>query len=332
MKKNIFRIAAMVMAGSLLLLACNKNTAANGGGNKQNQNENGGENGNGGGGEDAAKPLPIVLDGQFADWDAITEEVAKKNEYVDMKKGEADDPIQVFKIASDADNVYFYIEYLADLLPQNEGCSTWGDSYNGTPELGYKNPVNEGDETFREVMHLFIDPDGSDKTGFYTFQSQEEGNEDPAIPDLGCEMCAQFFMFLKPSTGLPSVAWEQTLIGPTVLGAHDGTGLPVGDPTGPYDYNGTFCQSWPDAKEEAAIPVWGWQNPDNSGKGDNDCPRPENWKPAAAANGIAKVEFSLEKGSIVNLKDEDEEFACGIIFDWGGSYQAIGTLRISYAQ
>lgn len=335
MKKNLFRFVALLMAGSLLVFACNKPSQNSGKNNGQENNggDNSGNNGGNNGEESDAKPLPIKLDGSFSDWDAITEDVAKNNEYVDFYKGEAEDPIQVFKVASDADNVYFYIEYLADLLPQNEVCSTWGDSYNGTPELGYKaENCGENDDAFREVMHLFIDPDGNDRTGFYTFQSEEEGNEDPAIPDLGCEMCAQFFMFFKPSTGLASVAWEQTLVGPDHMGKHDGTGLPVGDPTGPYDYNGTFCQSWPDANDEAAIPVWGWQNPDNSGKGDNDCPRPENWKPAKAENGIAKVEFSLAKGDITNLKDEDEEFACGIIFNWGGSYQATSALRITYAE
>jgi len=309
------------MAGLMIFASCQKN-------NSQKKSSGGG--GGNTPSEDVDAPK-IVLDGQFSDWDAITAEVAKSNQYADMKTGSSDDPIQVFKVTNDAENVYFYIEYLADLLPQNDVCSTWGDSYNGTPEGGYRQEnCGENDDAFREVMHLFIDPDGNDRTGFYTFQSQEEGSEDPAIPDLGCEMCAQFFMFFKPSTQLASVAWEQTLIGPTVMGAHDGGGVPVGDPTGPYDYNGTFCQSWPDATEEAAIPVWGWQNAMNDGKGDNDCPKPENWKPAVAQNGIAKVEFSLEKGSIVNLKDEDEEFACGIIFDWGGSYQAIGSLRISY--
>ena len=281
--------------------------------------------------ETKVNDIKITLDGAFSDWDAITEEVAKKNEFVDMKKGESEDPIQVFKVSSDADNIYFYIEFLADALPQNDICSTWGDSYNGTPEGGYKNNTDENDN-FREVMHLFMDPDGNSNTGFYTFEGDEEG--EPAIPELGCESCAQFFMFFKPSTKLVSVAWEQTIIGPTHVGMiGENDQVDAAGYTGPYDYTATICQSWPASSgAEAAFPLWGWQNPDQSGKGDNDCPKPENWKPAPAVGNIAKVEFCVEKGDIFNLKDEDEEFACGIIFDWGGSYQAIGTLRVAYSE
>ena len=309
------------MLGSVIAVSCNKDP------NKPNKPNGGDDNGNG---DKIVNPVKIALDGAFTDWDAVTEASVKENVCIDMKKGASDDPIQVLKISNDADYVYFYIEFLAELLPQNETCTTWGDSYNGTPELGYDpRGAQEGDDTFREVMHLFIDPDGNDRTGFYPFKGDDD---EPCIADLGCENCAQFFMFFKPSTKLVSVAWEQTLVGPTYLSAHDGTGLPTGEKLGEYDYNGTFCQEWPDASTEAAVPVWGWQNPDNSGKGDNDMPRPENWKPAPAQGAIAKVEFAVAKGDLTNLPDDAEEFACGIYFNWGGSEQSIGPLRISYSE
>lgn len=282
--------------------------------------------------EQKVNDIKITLDGSFSDWDAITAEVAKKNEFVDMKAGASDDPIQMFKVSSDADNIYFYIEFLADLLPQNDICSTWGDSYMGTPEGGYKNNTDGVNDNFREVMHLFMDPDGNGNTGFLTFAGED--GEEAAIPELGCESCAQFFMFYKPSTKLVSVAWEQTIIGPTNVGnVGDNDQVDAAGYTGPYDYNGTLCQSWPDSGAEAAFPLWGWQNPDNSGKGDNDCPVPADWKPGkVAANGIAKVEFALMKDNIVNFNDGDEEFSCGIIFDWGESYQKIGPLTVSYVK
>ena len=50
------------------------------------------------------------------------------------------------------------------------------------------------------------------------------------------------------------------------------------------------------------------------------------------SNGIAKVEFALMKDNIVNLKAEDDEFSCGIIFDWGESWQKIGPLTVSYVK
>ena len=309
----------MLMAGSMLAIACNQDDKPGKSGGKENEKPDGGDN-----------PVEITLDGSFSDWDAITEKVANDNAYVDMAKGDKDDPIQVIKISNDKERIYFYIEFLADLLPQNEACGTWGSSYTeNTLDVEY----GDDDETFREVMHLFIDPDASNRTGFYTFEGEDGG---PAIPELGCEMCAQFFMYFKPSTGLVSVAFEQTLIGPTKVG-NVGEDDQVDDAgyTGDFDYNGTICQEdWPDSGSEAAFPLWGWQNFDDSGNGDNDCPRPYNWKPGKVeGSGIAKVEFALEKDDIVNLKDSDEQFACGIIFDWDDRdliYQAIGPLSIFY--
>lgn len=311
----------MMMSGAMLAIACTQNDNPGKSGGKQNEKPDGGDN-----------PIEITLDGSFSDWDAITEKVASDNAYVDMATGGKDDPIHVIKISNDKDRIYFYIEFQADLLPQNEACGTWGSSYT---EDALDVDYGDDDETFREVMHLFIDPDGSGKTGFYTFESEDGG---PAIPELGCEMCAQFFMYFKPSTGLVSVAFEQTLIGPTKIG-NVGENDQVDDAgyTGDFDYNGTICQNdWPDSGAEAAFPLWGWQNFDDSGSGDNDCPRPYNWKPAPVeGSGIAKVEFALEKDDIVNLKDSDEQFACGIIYDWDDRdliYQAIGPLSIFYVK
>lgn len=313
------KFVLFLMMGSLLVVSCNKDP-------KNPGKPNGGKED---GPEKVVNPVKITLDAVFTDWDAITEESAKSNPCVAVKKGAADDPIQCVKISNDADNVYYYIEFLAELLPQNEACSTWGDSYNGTPEKGYAAGAGPDDDTFREVMHIFIDPDGNDRTGFYPFAD----GEDPCIADLGCENCAQFFMFFKPSTGLVSVAWEQTLVGPTKVGAvGENDQVDANGYTGDYDYNGTFCQSWPDSGSEAAFPLWGWQNPDQSGKGDNDMPHKENWKPAPAQGGIAKVEFSIAKGELTNLPDDAEEYATGILFDWGGSYQPIGPLRITYSE
>ena len=330
MKKNIFRFAALLMAGALLVLACGKNNTDptpkpddNNGEQKPDDKPDQPEE---------TKGVEITLDGSFSDWDALTEEVAKNNEYVDIYKGGADDPIQVLKIAADADNVFFYIEFPADHLPQNATCGTWGNSYEeNTLDPEYVGEYGPDDDEFREVMHLFIDPDAKGNTGFFTFADAEG---DPAIPGLGCEMCAQFFMYFNPGTSLVSVAFEQTLIGPTKVGnVGDNDQVDENGYTGDFDYNGTICQDdWPDSGSEAAFPLWGWQNFDNSGTGDNDCPRPENWKPAKAQGGIAKVEFCVEKDDIYNLKDSDTEFACGIIFDFDEYYQATGILTISYVK
>ena len=327
--KSLLRFATLLMAGSLLVLACGKTdkpTPDKPSGGNDNSGTTEDPNKPSGGGEEADYPI-IALDGSFSDWDAITEEAAGNSLYADVAKGGAEDPIQVFKVSADPDNIYFYLEFRADLLPQNDACTTWGSSYS---EDALNVEMGPDDESFREVMHLFIDPDSNDRTGFYTFESPD--TDGPAIPGLGCEMCAQFFMFFKPSTGLVSVAFEQTLIGPTKIGKVGDNDQVDGDYTGDFIYDGTYCQDWPDSGDEAAFPLWGWQNPDDSGTGDNDCPRPENWKAAKVQGNIAKVEFCLQMDDIINLQDSDETLACGIIFDWGDSYQTIGPLTVNYVK
>ncbi len=321
MKKNFIRAAALIMTGALLFMACQKNAKPN----KPNGNDDPKENEDPSG-EQGDKPA-IILDGSFSDWDAITEAVADKNDYVAVAKGGDGDPIKTFKVASTEDAINFYIEFQADLLPQNESSGTWGSSYSENTLV-----VGEDDDEFREVMHLFIDPDANKSTGFYTFADPE--TEDVAIADLGCEMCAQFFMYFKPSASTVNVAFEQTLVGPTKTGTPGEDDMIDGDYTGVFDYNGTICQDeWPDSGDNAAFPLWGWQNPDDSGTGDNDCPLPTNWKSGKAeSSGIVKVEFCVMKEDIVNLNDNDEEFSCGIIFNWGESYQKIGSVSVAYVK
>ena len=321
--KKIFRFATLLMIGSFVLAACNKPSDDP---NKPDDPNNPDPE------EQTVSPFKIALDGAFADWDAITEDEAKKSDFADVKKGGSDDPIQVMKITSDADNVYFYMEFKHEYLPNNDLCSEWGNSWDGTPELGYK--ADDGvNDAFREVIHLFIDPDGNDKTGFLTLAGDVEG--EPAIPDLGCEMCSDWFFFYKPSTKKVCMAWNQTNIGPYMTGSvvYDADGKRTDYiVTGQYDYTGTLYQSWPDSGDDAALPLWGWQNDAADGKGDNIAPGKDFWKPAVAEGAIAKLEFAIEKKELVNLKDEDEEFACGIMYTWGGYDQNIGPLRITYSE
>lgn len=321
MKKNIFRFVAIVMAGACLCIAC---------GEKDGPQKPVGPNGDGGdGGKTEANAPAITLDAQFADWDAVTAEVAKDNEYAAVYTSEdVDDPIQVMKITNDADNVYFYIEWNSAGLPQNASCSEWGDSWNGTPELGYKTPDADhpDDDTFRETVFLFLDPDGNDRTGFYTF---DNGEGEPDIPGLGCEMGVCWFAFYNYETKKVSMAWNQNNVGPNQL-CEAADGAIVGDPYGVYDYNGTFFLSWPDDGADAAWPLWGWLNYDGTGRGDNIAPGQTNWFPAEAVGTVAKLEFAVEKKEIVNLPDDAEELAVGIIVRWGSVDQCVGPLRISY--
>ncbi len=261
--------------------------------------------------------VEVKIDGDFADWDAITEDAAGKDDYMAVVKAGAADPINVIKTSSDALNVYFYAEILAEALPQNSICSEWGDSWNGTPEKGYKG--DDENDKVGETFNIFFDPDGNDKTGFYTYA---DANGDPAIPGLGCEMCCQNFMFYNPSLKKLCIAWNQTNIGPDKQTDENGA---VVD----FDYNGTIFQAeWPDN----VIPQWGWQNGSGDGTGDNIAPKPENIK-SVVSGKIIKVEFAIEKSDIVNLEDDATQFAWGICFRNGADYsQDIGPIRAMYSE
>ncbi len=301
MKKNLFRLALMLMIGGAIAVACEE---------KLINNPDDPDNGNS---EASGPSVKVDIDGNFADWDQITTDVAGKDDYLAVVSASASDPISVIKTSSDALNVYFYAEILIEALPQNSICSEWGDSYNGTPEKGYKGDTNN--DAVGEVFNLFFDPDGKEETGFFTYADGDEA----AIPGLGCEQCSQNFMFFNPDLKKLCIAWNQTNVGITSLNG------------APYDYNGDFFQeaNW---NVDGAVPQWGWQNFAGDGKGDNIAPKPENI--ASKVDGTkVRVEFAIEKADIVNLPDEATEYAWGVCFRNTSEYtQDIGPIRALYSK
>ncbi|MBR4826286.1 MAG: hypothetical protein IKZ91_00175 [Bacteroidales bacterium] len=308
MKKNFFRFAALLMAGSLLAFSCEDKPTPDDPNNPGGKEEP----------EVTGPSVKVVIDGDFSDWDAITADVAGTDDYLAVLKETAPEAIPIIKTSSDALNVYFYVELFVDALPQNSICSEWGDSYNGTPEKGYSGDgTAEQDKNFHHnpPLNIFIDPDGKESTGFYTYQD----GDDAAIPGLGCEMCAQQICFYNFEKKKFCIAWNQVNIGPETL---DGA---------PYDYNGTFFQE-DDWNLDTAVPQWGWQNYDNSGTGDNIAPRPENIKSVVVNETTVRMEFAIEKSEIVNLPDDATEYAWGICYRWSDCKQDIGPIRAKYSK
>lgn len=291
--------------------------------------------------EDKAKPVAITIDGQFSDWDAITEETAKDNKYIDVVKAGDADPIRIVKASSDDEFIYFYAEVAWAAMPQNWTCTEGGDSYNGTPENGWANGNHSDEEdSFGETFNVFFDPDGNDKTGFLTWAGigEDADPDEPEIPGLGCEMCSQFFMCYNPHTEKLVYAWEQTNIGPTKIGTPyaDGEGdtmlVNADGYTGDYDYNGTMFQSWPTSGEEAAFPLYGWQYiGDGKVLGDNVAPKYENFDQALDGDYV-RVEFAFEISELVNKPDDATEYAWGISFRFDDNAQGIGPVRAAYAE
>ena len=335
MKKNIFRIAALLMAGSLLVLACKKSVtpADSEKDQKEDQKE---EEKKDEGGEEGSKIGVITIDGDFADWDLITEASAAENDYIDIAKGASGSPIKVIKASSDAENVYIYAEVEKTSLAHSSICGEWGSSMDGVDGF-------HGDETNDAVseediaFNLFFDPDANAKTGFFTYVDDEEK---PIIPELGCEMAAQNLFFFNVKTGKLGCAWSQTNVGP-VKEKVDGEWVD-------YDYNGDYFQqdNW---DSETIFHRYGWQNDGYSapeveieggadGTGDNIAPAQGDLESKVDGN-IVYIEFSIAKEKLVNWSSSFDNYAWGVCYnavesDGAGNLEytmwAIGPVKAAY--
>lgn len=304
MKKNIFRIAILLMAGSMLAMACQQKTNPNKPGKDDGKEE----------GENSVKPVEIAIDGEFADWDLITEESAKTNEYIAIAKGETGSPIKVIKASSDAESVYIYAEVEKASLAHSGICGEFGSSMDGVEGFhgdATNDPVSEGEIAF----NLFFDPDANVETGFYTYVDEEEN---PLIPGLGCEQASQNLFFWNTNTNKVGCAWSQTNVGPVKYREN------ADSPWLDYDYNGDYFQqdNW---DSENIFHRYGWQNdgysaagvliPDGAnGTGDNIAPAKGNLN-SKLVGDIVYIEFSIDKADLVNWQSSFTEYAWGVCYN-----------------
>ena len=251
------------------------------------------------------------IDGDFSDWDAIE----GTGEFTAAATGYGS--VRTIKTTSDEDYIYLYAEILTDALPQNSIAGEWGDSWNGVQ--GFQGDDNN--DYISGGFLVFFDPDGNSNTGFYP----NDWDGEPFY-GLGCEMCANEYLYFNPEKRAVCIAWNQVEVGPTQFGTYTDWGI-MAEYISDYDYNGTVYQQWPDSMDGAAFPLYGWQNADNSGRGDNIAPRPGNIA-SALSGDLVRVEFAIEKSDIVNYSPSFSEYAWGICYQGEG----IGPVRAKYWQ
>ncbi len=301
--KKIFMIMSVCLMAVTVTVSCNKDKPAP----KPDDKEQGG------GEEGKDNPVKITIDGDFADWDAITEASAAANEFVDIKKAGTGSPIHVIKASSDEDNLYIYAEVEKSSLAHSAICGEWGSSMDGVE--GFRgdetnDPVSEGDIAF----NLFIDPDGKAETGFLTYVDEEEN---PLIPGLGCEQASQNLFFFNLNTNKVGCAWSQTNVGPVKYRENADT------PWVDYDYNGDYFQqaNW---DSENIFHRYGWQNDGYSapdvkieggadGTGDNIAPAKGNLN-SKVVGDIVYIEFSIGLDDLVNYDKSFDEYAWGVCY------------------
>ena len=326
--KKVFMILGTCLMAALVVVSCSKPNS----GGKQKDND--GKSGDG----DGKSTVEISIDGDFADWDAITAESASKDDCLDIKTA-AEGPIKCIKANSDKDNVYIYAEVEKSSLAHSAICGEWGSSMDGVDGFrgdASNDPVSENDIAF----NLFFDPDANVQTGFYTYVDEEEN---PLIPGLGCEMVAQNLFFWNLTTSKVGCAWSQTNVGPVKYREDADSAWQ------PYDYNGDYFQqaNW---DSENIFHRYGWQNDGYSdagvaieggadGTGDNIAPAKGNLA-SKLVGDIVYIEFSIDKDDLVNYESSFTDYAWGVCYnavvkendDLSYEMWTIGPVKASYSK
>lgn len=238
-----------------LAAACSVKDPAINGGNSNNNNIG---NGSGSGGSDILE-LDINIDGDFADWDALTEKNADETAVIaapgNLKS------VKVMKATSDIDNLYVYAEISVDKIQHSETAHENGNSNDGH---GDKSPG---------PTYLYLDADANADTGF-------NPHINSGITGLGLEYGIEIYLFINAKDGAKvGMGWSQVIVAPL----KDGDG-------NDYDVSGDFYQQgdWWSLKD----PSGGW-NPDY----DNICPSADLFE-GRVAGAVAKIEFAIPRNRL----------------------------------
>lgn len=181
--KKAFLLCAAATAAMTLLASCNKEEQKN-----DNKKDDGVE-----------VTANFAIDGNFADWDALTAETA--NEY-DVIVPINDDykSLKAVKISSTDSEILVYAEIAVDKIQLSETAHEGGNSNDG-----------HGDGTPGPFI-LYLDLDGNPETGFTT-HSDADGN--PLISGIGCEVGVEDYWFISAGDGKCYLGWSQIISEPT---------------------------------------------------------------------------------------------------------------------
>lgn len=201
--KKIFMILSVCLMASLAVVACKPD----GGDNKK-------DNGNEQKPDDGKKPeeeefkMEVAIDGNFAEWDALTEDTADNEYYLYGEYANESAPsILRAKLTSDADYVYAYVEinynyiYVPDqetLPDEKKGPYASGDSNTGF----VPHPDSPG------PLWFWIDADG-DATGAVTTPVADATGEIFWADLTGIDVPLQYYFLFDPVANKMQEGWQQ---------------------------------------------------------------------------------------------------------------------------
>ena len=188
--KKVFMILAVCLMASLVVFSCKKTTTPNKDKEKEEQKEEEKE-------EEKEFSMEVAIDGDFTEWDTLTDATADGGSYLYEANSNADlNSVLVVKATSDKDFIYLYTEILYEDVFQAEG---------GPYELGNSNdgfhPSHPGTPG---PLWVWVDADG-DATGAVSTATEEEALWDYC----GFDAPVQYYIAYDVAAGKMFLGWQQ---------------------------------------------------------------------------------------------------------------------------
>ena len=186
MKRYFSFFAAAAMA-CCAVMSCDKD---------EPKGNNGGNNGDDNNGGDKPTEVNISIDGDFSDWDAITETNADGTVYFCADGAEGYKGIRNLKATSDADCIYMYFEVSTSKILMAEG-GHHGDSWDG---MGTTTPG---------PIWIYIDSDNNPATGLTPHWVGDVDLGGLAFSEFQFDNGLNLYTWIATESGLWDMGWQQ---------------------------------------------------------------------------------------------------------------------------
>lgn len=238
--------------------------------------------------------INIAIDGDFSDWDAVTETSEDGTVYFCAEGAEGYKNIRNLKATSDASYIYMCVEVAVSKIKMDAG-GHHGDSWNGA---GFKWPYNP--------IWIYIDSDNNPATGITAHMiGADLDSAAPVFSDFGGDNFVQIYNWIATETGLWDMAWSQVNV--KLAEVEDGDSIDNGS-------------KWPTTSEYPD--GYGWDH-----NKDNTVITFDNFK--TKLNGQwAICEFAIDRSLLVdnkaNVGVQTSEIAFGVANQSGGADGSTG--------
>ena len=260
--KKCFSFLAVAAMACCAVVSCDK--APNGGNGPDDE----------GGVTPGISEVNISIDGDFSDWNAITESSEDGTVYFCASGADGYKNIRNLKATSDPDYIYMYFEVSASKIYMGSG-GHHGDSWEG---MGFATPA---------PIWIYIDSDNNPSTGLLPHWVGDIDSGGYAFSDLGFDNGLNLYTWIATETGLWDMGWQQSNVkigsykdGDKEIKVEDGTSI---EDSQNYKW---ITDDYPDG--------YGWSH-----LKDNTIVTFENFK-TKISNGWAICELAIDRSLLVD--------------------------------